>query len=236
MKLKTLAATLALTLTAASSWADPQPDLAKLLKEKYPATTFTSVAAAPVNGLYEVAMGKNIAYTDAAGRYFIFGHVYDMTTQEDLTAARLQSLSKIDWSRLNPANAIKVVKGDGSREFAVFSDPDCPYCQKLDKELALLDNYTMYLFMFPIAGLHPSAPDKARSIWCAKDRHAAWTDTTLAGKSPAKKDCANPVDANIALAAEMGIQGTPTMIRKDGAMMPGAAPAAKINSWLSAGK
>jgi len=233
MKMKEIAVALVLALSASMAGADQQSDLTKMLKEKYPATAFTSVGKAPLNGLYEVAMGKNIAYTDASGRYFIFGHIYDMVTQEDLTAAKLQSINKIDWSRLNLANAIKVVKGNGSREFAVFSDPDCPYCQKLEKELGALDNYTMHLFLFPIAGLHPSAPDKAQSIWCAKDRYAAWKDVTLSGKVPAKKECANPIDENIKVAGDMGIQGTPTMIRKDGVIMPGAAPAARVDEWLN---
>ncbi|EXI72126.1 MAG: hypothetical protein AW10_04263 [Candidatus Accumulibacter appositus] len=30
-------------------------------------------------------MGQNVAYTDASGRYFVFGHLFDMQTQRDLT-------------------------------------------------------------------------------------------------------------------------------------------------------
>ncbi|WP_409013275.1 disulfide isomerase DsbC N-terminal domain-containing protein, partial [Deinococcus sp.] len=34
-------------------------------------------------------MGKNIGYTNSDGRLFIFGHIFDMKTQQDLTAQRL---------------------------------------------------------------------------------------------------------------------------------------------------
>lgn len=35
--------------------------------------------------IYEVTMGDNIAYVQENGRYFIFGALYDMQEQKDLT-------------------------------------------------------------------------------------------------------------------------------------------------------
>jgi thiol:disulfide interchange protein DsbC len=48
------------------------------LKDQYPATKITSVRESPAKGIYEVIMGRNVAYTDYAGRYMMFGHLYDM--------------------------------------------------------------------------------------------------------------------------------------------------------------
>ena len=59
------------------------------LKGLYPATRFTSVSGTPINGVYEVVMGQNVAYVGGNGRHFLFGHLFDMRTQKDLTADKL---------------------------------------------------------------------------------------------------------------------------------------------------
>jgi thiol:disulfide interchange protein DsbC len=53
------------------------------------------------------------------------------------------------------------------------------------------------------------------------------------GAEPPKLDCAHPADRNIALAEKLGINGTPTLIAADGRKLPGAAPATRIEAWLS---
>jgi thiol:disulfide interchange protein DsbC len=45
----------------------PEAVLQKL-KTTFVNTPFTEVRATPVSGIYEVLMGKDIAYTDASGR------------------------------------------------------------------------------------------------------------------------------------------------------------------------
>lgn len=207
------------------------------LQAKYPSTTFDSVSPSPVEGLFEVVTmtpekRKQLAYADAQGRYMVIGRILDMQGQRDMTAERLASLNKITWSALPFDNAIKVVKGTGTRELAVFTDPDCPYCRRLEGELAKLDDYTAYIFLFPIAQLHPDARGKAEAVWCSNDPAKAWAALMLSGKNPPRKACNAPIDANIRLATSLGIQGTPFMIRKDGGSLPGAAPSERINAWL----
>lgn len=203
-------------------------------REKYPATQVSSVTKAEVKGLYEVVMGSNVAYTDADAKFLFIGHMIDMKTQTDLTQARIDDLSRVNFSSLPFEKAIKVVKGNGLRTFAVFTDPDCPYCKKLEESLSGVDNFTMYVFMFPIAGLHPEAETHAATIWCAKDRAAAWSTFMLMNQLPATgATCANPVQDLIALGQSMGVQGTPTMFRADGARMPGYLPGPQLNDWLN---
>lgn len=212
-------------------------DVEKRLKEQYPATKITAVRETPVQGVYEVAMGRNVAYTDASGRYMIFGHLYDMKEQKDLTAQRLDEINKIDVSALPLSDAIKTVKGDGSRKLYVFSDPDCPFCQRLEREtMPKLDNVTIYTFLYPLEELHPDAKRKAEAIWCAKDRAKAWDDFMKSGKLPDQETrCDNPVERNIQLGRSLGINGTPTIIMGDGAMVPGFVPASELERRLAAG-
>ena len=206
------------------------------LKELYPGTQVTSVAPSALPGLFEVVMGRNIAYTDASGRYFLFGHLFDMPAQRDLTAERKDQLQRIDFGALPLADAIKTVRGRGSRVLAVFSDPDCPYCKRLEPELVKLNDVTIYTFLMPLTQLHPNARANAIAVWCATNRAKAWLVFMLHGQIDKSRDCENPVDRNVALGERLQINGTPTLIASDGRVMPGAASAAQIETWLANSK
>ncbi|HND25833.1 MAG TPA: DsbC family protein [Rhodocyclaceae bacterium] len=234
--MRKLALTILAFIAGSSAFAASSLDLEKRLREQYPATRITCVRESAVTGLYEVVMGRNVAYTDEAGRYMVFGHLYDMKEQKDLTAAVLDELNKVDVAALPLADAIKTVRGKGERKLFVFSDPDCPYCKRLEPELAKLDNVTIYTFLYPLDGLHPDARRKAQAIWCAKDRAKAWEAFMAAGKLPEGATCDNPVERNVHLGGSLGINGTPTLIFGDGAMAPGLLPAAEIERRLAAGQ
>jgi thiol:disulfide interchange protein DsbC len=231
-----------LCLAAAALWAMTTPPpahaqgaLAATLKQLYPGTSFDAVGPSPVKGLAEVVMGANVAYVDETGRYFVFGRLYDMREQRDLTAERLDRLTRVDFSALPPEAAIVTVKGSGARKLAVFSDPDCPYCRTLEREIGQLDDLTVYTFLYPIEALHPGAARKSIAVWCAPDRAAAWADLMLRGIEPPPASCANPVNANVALGARLRIQGTPTLFAGDGRRSVGLQSAGELDAWLRAG-
>ena len=133
-------------------------------------------------------MGDQIVYADATGKYVLVGSMLDTENKENLTNASMNDRGRIDFKTLPVKQAIKVVKGNGSRVFAVFSDPDCPYCQQLEKSLLSVNDYTMYVYLFPIATLHPQAPVKAHAIWCAPDRAQAWRDWMQDEEAAADED------------------------------------------------
>lgn len=245
----------AATLFAGAALADARTDSILLnLKVKYPATTFNGVRATPLQGIYEVQMGRNLAYVDETGRTFLFGAMYDMETRTDLTAVRKTELGiqdtpaapqqraeapPIKWSDLPMADALVRVIGKGERKLALFSDPDCPFCRQLERELEKLDNVTIYTFLYPLASLHPNAASKASNIWCAGEgvRNKLWADQMLLGKTPPEaKACSNPVERNVALGDALNVRGTPTMFTSDGRRISGAMPAARIDAFLNAGK
>jgi len=212
------------------------PELSSLsqrLQALYPSTRFGEIRPTAWPGVFEVAMGANLAYVDASGQFFLFGHLYDMKAQRDLTAERKDTLARIDFGALPLADAIKDVRGRGSRAIAIFSDPDCPYCRRLEAELKGLSDITIHTFLMPIASLHPQARAKAIAVWCAKDRLAAWQALMTRDQAPPAADCAHPVDRNVALAERLGVTGTPTLVAADGRVLPGAASAEQIQAWLS---
>ena len=221
-------------------WADAPDPITRIeaaLKAAYPATSFRDIRPTPLPGIYEVTMGRNLAYVGGDARHFLFGHLYDMREQRDLTADRLEVARRIDFTSLPLADAITTVRGDGSRMLAVFSDPDCPYCRKLERELARLDNVTVHTFLYPLAELHPEARQHAIAVWCAPDRAAAWKALMLdgiAGKSaPPAAECAHPVDRNIALARMLGVEGTPALFDVRGRHLAGAVLVQRIEAFLA---
>ena len=220
---------------AAQSRAPTPASMAERLQSLYPATRFGEVNPTPWPGVFEVVMGANLAYVDESGQYFLFGHLYDMKAQRDLTAERKDSLARIDFAALPLADALKEVRGTGARTLALFSDPDCPYCRRLEAETKTLTDVTLYTFLMPIATLHPQARGKAIAVWCAANRSAAWQALMREGKAPPQRDCPHPVDRTVALAARLGINGTPTLVADDGRMLAGAASLAQIEAWLGRG-
>ena len=231
-----LLACLALANLARADDADPVARIEAALKAAYPATSFRDIRPTPLPGIYEVSMGRNLAYVGSDGRYFLFGHLYDMREQRDLTADRMEAARRIDFASLPLADAITTVRGKGSRVLAVLSDPDCPYCRKLEQELAKLDNVTVHTFLYPLAELHSQARSRAIAVWCAPDRAAAWQALMLEGKAPPHTaECAHPIDRNIELARRLGVEGTPAMFDVRGQHLAGAAPARRIEDFLGEG-
>lgn len=207
------------------------------LRTKYPNTKFTQISPTPIPGIYEVVMGKNVAYVEGNGRYFIFGHLFDMETQTDLTEDKLQQQVKIDFNTLPLQYAIKTVRGNGKRVMAVFSDPDCPYCKKLEQELVKLDNVTIYTFLYPLEQLHQDAKNKAEAIWCSKDRSKAWLAFMLNGKLPdSASGCSTPIQKIREIAENNNISGTPFIVSAEGKTIAGAAESARIDAWLGDAK
>lgn len=226
-------------LGATAAFAQSSPDIAlfeQRLKQQYPSTSFKNIRSTPIPGMFEVQMGDNLAYIDASTRYFMFGRLYDMPQQQDLTEGRLAEISKVDVSQFPLADAIKTVKGNGSRILYVFSDPDCPFCKRLESSLRNLTDVTIYTFLYPLEQLHPDAKRKANNIWCMPSRSAAWDALMLENKEPADSSCQSPVERTIALGNKLGISGTPTMFSGDGRKRAGAADAQTINVWLDQAK
>ena len=92
---------------------------------------------------------------------------YDAATKKNLTEAKQREYSRVSFDSLPLDLAFKRVKGTGARKLAIFSDPDCPYCRRLEAEIKGLSDVTIYTFLMPIQSLHPEARGKARN-YCSK--------------------------------------------------------------------
>lgn len=207
------------------------------IEAAYPKFTVDSVVKTPYEGLYEVFMGGQIIYTDENMTFLIAeGHLVDPKSKRDITGERLEELNKIDFASLPLDKAIKVVKGNGKRKLVVFSDVDCPYCKRLERnELSNITDVTVYTFLYPIDQLHPDAKNKSKSIWCAKDRVAAWSNWILHDKLPGNTEtCETPIELVGKLTKKYGVVSTPTLVFENGKRLLGAYPYKEIEAHLTA--
>ena len=204
----------------------------ELQKKMGSSANVKSVSASPVPGLYEVLVGGDVFYTDVNGKYLIQGDIIELASGKNITEQRQSDLNQIHWSDLQPANSIKIVRGNGARQIAVFADPNCGYCKKLEKSFQELDNVTIYTYLIPI--LSADSTTKAKQIWCSADSAKAWTIWMLNGSIPSGKgDCNTPIEKNMAQAKTFGVTGTPTLFFTDGSRFPGAAKVSDIEKKLS---
>ena len=231
--------TLSLVLAVGAALAGDVPaQLSKTLHERYPEVPIVDVRPGPMAGLYEVYTGTAIVYSDATGDHLFAGEMIDTKTRRSLTAERLEERSTVDFSTLPLDMAIKEVRGDGKRVMAVFADPDCPFCQRLEKSLETVDNVTVYTFLYPLTQLHPGAMKKARKIWCSEDRSTTWTTWMRTGSLTAEKDDCDlgTLDQMRELAEKIKVSATPTVIFPSGRRLSRALTADELNQMLDAEK
>lgn len=224
-----------LGLLAGAVWAD-EAGLKRTIEASYPKIRVQSVVKTPYGGLYEVFLDGQIIYTDEKFSFMLAeGRLIDTKSRRDLTTDRMDELTRVDFSSLPLELAIKVVRGNGSRKLVVFSDPDCPYCKRLEqKELIGITDVTVYTFLYPLESLHPDAARKSEAIWCAADRVKAWQEWSLNEQLPKKSaSCNTPLSRIADLGAKLGISSTPTLIFANGRRLAGAYPAREIEKAMN---
>ena len=209
----------------------------QVMKAKFPNVRVDGVQAAPLAGLFEVRFqnqdGPQILYTDAQANFFLDGNLIEAKTGRNLTEERLQKLSAIEFSALPLELALKVQRGNGRRVLAMFTDPYCPYCRRLEQSLLQIDDITVYVFMYPV--IRPENADHSRAVWCAPDRVKAWLDLAAADtpKVPAGgANCANPVDKVLELGRSLRVSGTPTLFFANGERAGGGMPVGQLRARL----
>lgn len=232
MKTKLIMGLLAALLTLGAG--AQEATIRKNLSERLPQLPkIDEISKTPLPGLYEVRVDNEIYYTDAKGDYLIQGHLIDVRQKRNLTEERVEKLLAIDFKALPLKDAFTVVRGNGQRKLAIFSDPNCGYCKRIERELAQLDNVTIHVFLYPVLG--PGSTEKAKLVWCAKERSQAWLDLMLKEQVPTAATCdVNAIQRNLAFGQKHKIQGTPTLFFADGSRVPGAIDLAQLEKQLSA--
>jgi thiol:disulfide interchange protein DsbC len=225
----TLAASVLLPFSASAD-----QSLTEHMRKVLPGTPITSAERVPsISGLIELTMGKHILYASEDGSIVVAGHLYDTRLQQDITQAKIDKLNKINWKDLPFEHGITIQKGNGSREFAVFTDVDCPFCRRLEQSLSHLTDYKVHVFFFAIK---PSGRAATASIWCSEDRGQAFTNYMLEGQMPSADPSScntKSLEITFKFAEQNGVSGTPALIGKNGVVKPGFMEPAQLDAWLN---
>jgi thiol:disulfide interchange protein DsbC len=229
---------LPLMLAAALPAAADEAAIRKNLPQRLPEfPKIDEVSKTPVPGLYEVRIGSEVLYTDEEGNHVFEGELIDTRSKANLTRQRIAKLTAIKFDELPLKDAMVVKQGNGSRRLAVFADPNCGYCKRLERDLVALKDVTIYNFIYPVLG--PDSNEKSRAIWCAKDAMKTWRDWMLDGVTPprAMGQCNDgAIQRTVDYGKKYRINGTPAMIFENGERVPGAIPAAELAKRLDEAK
>ncbi|SEM29063.1 DsbC family protein [Acinetobacter sp. DSM 11652] len=214
-----------LALSTSSSFANIEL-LQQKIKTQHPKLNIQNLQKTEMKGLYSGSLDNQIIYIDEEAKHLFFGSMIRIEDQKNLTRDLVLKHNSVDFKQLPLQDAIKTVRGNGKRQLAIFSDPNCPYCKTLENNLSQLKDVTIYTFMYPIKSqsIQPS-----KQVWCSANREFAWNALLQKNQQPtAQADCSNPVERNLELGRRLGVQGTPAIIFENGFKVTGAYPASEI--------
>lgn len=225
-----------LSFVLSAALADDKPLSKEELAGKLNGVEANDISESPVPGLYQVAIGANVAYVTSDGKYIIRGDIYDADTSANVTEetrshARVAMLNDVD-----PKSMIVFSPKDGNVKHTVtiFTDIDCGYCRQFHREIdkvTAMGIEVHYLF-FPRTGPNTESWTKADHVWCAADHNTALTRAKLGGEVP-DATCGNtPVESHWSLGKRIGVRGTPAVFSESGELLGGYLPPATLAKAL----
>ena len=197
------------------------------------------------------------------GKHVIAGTLLDAQGEEVAEAALEKTvrgaMTAGAWSKLESSHWIEDGKKDAPRTVYVFTDPNCPYCNKFWADARpWVDSGKVVLRHVMVGILAPTSAGKAAALLAAKDPAAALSayerghmeqngksiasgrvrplaDAGLKPLEDIPADIERKLTANHRLMASLGLQATPAMVWRDanGAVqMRTGAPPSEIPAIL----
>jgi len=123
-----------------------------------------------------------------------------------------------------------IVYGSGSKEYIVFTDPECPYCVKFEKMWPSLEKKVkLYVYFMPLSN-HRNAVQMSYHVMKQKDQKAkakAILDMANGDRSYERLTMSQQIhelfgqkiEKNKALANDFGVRGTPAVFDTKGAQV-----------------
>lgn len=199
-----------------------QDEEKSLVQSVIPKTKIEKIKHSYMDGLYEVYLKNgNIIYVYPYKRLIFFGEIYTNTGinltsqnrqkwQDIVNKQKLKNLSAKELLQ----DSFKIDFGSGSKRytFILFTDPECPFCRKVDKYIED-KNVTFYINYMPLY-FHKNAKKWALQILSSKNKKEAIKkiektnkDLNVTITNKAKEQLQNTQN----LAKKLNIKGTPTI-------------------------
>lgn len=208
------------------------------LRQTFTNLQFEDFGPSPVEGpIYQAIAGGRVLYFAPKSGHLLFAAIYDRNgvnvtamTQEARARKSLGSIDLSDALVIGPADAPRVIE---------FTDPDCPFCQALDRFWAAkaVEGKPVQRLIFFVSGIHPEAAAKAEHILCSPEREAAFKAIYSGVRPETLHTCkagADKVARDAVTVRKMGVSGTPTIFA-DGKLISGFQQA-ELEEFLNAKK
>lgn len=159
-------------------------------------------------------------------RHFILGALYDengVNLSEQLVQQHVTGpLLKKQWGALGESTYIQDGDADAPQIAYMFTDPNCPYCKKVWRDVRPWVNGGQLQIRHIMVGiLRPDSATKAAALLSADDPSAALTafesasgTSTLPAGNKNKAGVMQELNNNLSLMTSMGISATPAIIYK----------------------
>jgi len=208
------------------------------------------VKGTPIKGLCEMVASFNnrkiIFYIDESGRYFLLGrgpfvNILDLKTGQNITENELQELNKLSEKQVHELDKyVAFTYGTKGKVVYLFTDPECPFCQRLEptlKKLADEGKIQVKVILFPLP-FHRYAKKKAVAMVCQNIgwkglRNNYWTPERM--EKLEQWQCTKGeklVNESIKIGQKYGVSGTPTIITQSGKKIVGALPEKQLEQAL----
>ncbi len=234
MRVTHIVAAAALALFSVAASADtPEQAIRNTLQTLKLDVPVESVAASPLNGLYEVKLkGGRVLYASPDGQFVMQGYLYQLKDGQPVNLtekAEREAIAKTINAIPQAETVVFPAVGETKSHITVFTDTTCPYCQKLHAEVPELNKMGVEVryVAFPRQGLDSPGDQQLQAVWCSKDRKGS-LQKLMSNKDVEAPKCANPVSKQFALGQSIGVSGTPAIVLADGQVIPGYQPAAQV--------
>ncbi|MEM9838008.1 MAG: DsbC family protein [Pseudomonadota bacterium] len=237
---------LLMLVTRSFAAAPPNNDIYQSVADRFGESRINAVDCDGFGPLCQVIAGKTVLYIDRDVRHAFIGRLYDLEAGKDLTAETLALLSPdhglgpepvavtrsvVRFEDL-PLEAAIVRNEGGTRKIAVFSDLHCGYCRRLSEALSDAPDIEAHEFLIGWAG----SEEASRAIGCADDPAGA-IETYYRTRSIHTEACDRDIVTPARAAAKaLGVRGTPTFVRSDGAMLSGFQDIETLRTWIDQAK
>ena len=175
--------------------------------------------------------GGNVIYGTANGSHVIAGDLYALEEAlVNLTERRREVRRKNLLAAVDVSDMVVFPATQEPRHVVnVFTDVDCGYCRMLQADMQEINGLGLEVryLAYPRAGLESPSYERMVSAWCATDRAAALGELMLEEEITARS-CENPVAEHFGLAKDLGVHGTPGIVRSDGRLLKGYVSATEL--------
>lgn len=190
----------------------------------------SAIQSSPLAGISTVLTDNGVLYVTNDGKQMIQGPLYNISGKAPVNVTFQALDRKVD------ALAPEMIVYKAAKQqhvVTVFTDITCGYCHKLHQQIADYNalGITVRYLAFPREGLNGNVAKAMKSVWCAKDRQAAF-DEAMQGKQPQAASCNIDISQQYQLGLLYGIQGTPAILTDNGVMIPGYQGPNELKQYL----